>query len=453
MRDFSLNELCAPLAATAVSGDAVISGVSTDSRSVAAGDLFVALQGPNFDGHAFIAAAAERGARAAVVSDGEDRDLPTLRVDDTCAALGRLAAYNRALFTGRLLAITGSCGKTTVKNLLAAILEQRGATLATAGNLNNEIGVPLTLLRLAPEHRFAVVEMGAARAGDIRYLCSLAKPDVSLLLNAMPAHLEGFGSVDAVARAKGEIFEALEGGGTAVINADSEYAGLWRQLAGDSRTLSFGLSEQAGVGASAIEERGLAGSRFRLRTPGGSVTAELALPGIHNVINALAAAAAACAVGVDMDAIARGLAAARPVAGRLCSREGVGGVTVIDDSYNANPGSVHAAIDLLATHAGRRVLLLGSMAELGADSDALHRETGRYAADRGIEIFCCVGAGAEAAVEGFGAGGEAYANRESLLARLPGRFGAGDVVLVKGSRSAGMEVIVNALLDQPGEED
>ena len=316
MRAFSLQELCPPLSASLHGSDASIIGVSTDSRSIRPGDLFVALSGDRFDGHNYLEQVAGSGAAAALVSRQSEVAMNQLLVEDTRVALGQLGAYNRGLFCGSSVGITGSCGKTSVKNLLASILGLRAPTLATPGNFNNEIGLPLTLLQLRPEHQFAVLEMGAGRAGDIRYLCDLAQPHVRILLNAMPAHLEGFGSVDEVASAKGEILQSNEGDISVVICADSEYAPLWREMAGDARRLEFGIAEAADVRAWEISGD-TSGSSFRLQLGGENYPVRLQLPGQHNVLNALAAAAAASLLDIEPAIIVEGLQRAQPVDGRL----------------------------------------------------------------------------------------------------------------------------------------
>jgi UDP-N-acetylmuramoyl-tripeptide--D-alanyl-D-alanine ligase len=448
MREFLLSELAGPLEATHSGADVAIAGVATDTRQPLDGQLFVALSGERFDGHDFLAAAEQGGAVAALVSRAVDTRLPCLQVADTERALGLLGGVNRAGFSGPLVAITGSSGKTTVKNLIHAVLSRRGPTLATAGNLNNEIGVPLTLLRLAPEHEFAVVEMGAGKPGDIAWLCEIGRPDVSVLLNAMPAHLQGFGSVAAVAETKGAIYEGLGGRGTAIINADQEYARSWRARAGGARVLDYGLRQPAAISASNISSRGTAGVSFIASTPAGEVPVALKLPGLHNVSNALAAMAVGLACGLSLTEIAAGLASVTPVPGRLAVSRGLGDCTVIDDCYNANPGSVRAAIDLLADCGGRRTLVLGGMRELGADSGRLHREMGEYARQRGIDRFWGVGEELAPAVAAFGEGGVHFADREQAIAALPGQFDGSDTVLVKGSRGAAMELLLAALAQQ-----
>ncbi len=442
MRDFSLAELVAPLNATLRGDNVAVTSVSTDSRSIAPGQLFVALRGERFDGHDFLAAVADAGASAALVSQASEAALPQLQVADTELALGALGAYNRDQFAGELLGITGSSGKTSVKNMLAAILAEAGPTLATEGNLNNEIGVPLTLLRLAPEHRFAVIEMGAGKPGDIGYLASLARPRISLLLNVMPAHLERMGSLQGIAETKGAI---LSGAEVAIFPQDSEFADYWRGLAGDARRLEFAFSSSAPVHVTGLELQEQ-GSRFKLHIEGESIAVELPLPGRHSVANAMAAGAAAWAAGATAEQISTGFAGLAATGGRLVRRSGRDGLSLIDDSYNANPGSVRAAIDVLAGMSGRRVLALGTMAELGDAADDLHREVGAYAREAGIDALWTAGPHTACAAQAFGAGAEHFGSREALLAALPQLAQSGDVVLVKGSRSAGMEAVVAALL-------
>ncbi len=445
-----LSELQTPLQAHLLGPDRMVAGVSIDSRSVRAGELFVALQGEHFDGHAYLAQAEHAGAVAALVSTQCNSALPLLKVNDTQKALGLLGAYNRHFFTGVLVAITGSSGKTTVKNMVHAVLSQKACTLATKGNFNNEIGVPLTLLELAPEHAFAVVEMGAAREGDIHALVELGRPSVAVLLNAMPAHLASFGSVQEVARAKGEIFDGLVAGDVAVFNADQPWAKQWRIRAGDARVLDFSLSRSAAVCASAISINGMLGSDFVASTPSGDFRVSLQLPGRHNVANALAAIAVGIACDIPVSDIQRGLHCVTPVTGRLAVTPALGGATLIDDCYNAQPGSVKAAVDLLALADGTRTLVLGAMKELGPQSDALHVEVAEYAKAAGLDQLWGVGEELRSATRAFGDGGRFFPDKHSAIECLAGAFGRGDTVLVKGSRSAGMESVVAAIAsDKP----
>lgn len=457
MNALSLRAIAAELNCQYSGADVAIGRINTDSRTIQRGDLYIALRGERFDGHAFVNDVAQKGAGAAIVNadavianKSSENNLPQLRVDDTRAALGLIARMNRRQFTGSLIAITGSAGKTTTKEMLAAILAQCGATLATQGNLNNEIGVPQTLLRIAPEHRYAIIEMGAARAGDIAYLCRFAEPDVSVLTSALPAHLEGFGSIETIAQTKGEIFTGLRASGTAVINIDSEYETLWRALAGERRVLTFGLKNEAMITARNIE-RTAQGMRFELQSPAGTAVIELSLLGLHNVRNALAAAAAAIAAGAPLSAIKNGLQSMRAVPGRLQARAGRHGEIVIDDSYNANPGAVKAAIDVLVEYSGTRRLILGNMAELGPTAEQLHLEVALYAAQRGIDELWCVGPFAEKQIQMFlnnskNTRAAAFENNASLIAALA-THPVVAATLVKGSRSAGLEVVVAALCE------
>ena len=448
MRPMTLAEICASLGATLLGADCEFHGVSTDSRTVRPGDLFVALRGEQFDGHEYLAQVAAAGAAAAMVSRASDIDLPQLLVDDTQRGLGLLGAYNRQLYRGPLVAITGSSGKTTVKNMVHAVLATQGSTLATEGNFNNEIGVPQTLLRLTPEIDFAVVEMGAAGAGHIAWLCELGKPTVALLLNAMPAHLDGFGSLEDVAAAKGEIFDGLRAGDVAIINADQPWAGQWRRRAGAATGLDFGLRQTAAITATAIQSRGVAGVSFIASTPAGDMPLRLSLPGVHNVANALAAIAVGLACQLPLAQICKALETVQAVPGRLVSAQADTGATIIDDCYNANPGSVQAAIDILAACDGRRTLILGAMKELGSQSAALHAQVGEYARAAGIDQLWGVGQELRETVAAFGAGARHFDDRAALLACLGNEFGSDDTVLIKGSRSAGMEQVLQALLHQ-----
>ncbi len=445
MRSWSLSELQDPLHASLTGSDCIISGVSIDSREVRPGELFVALRGENFDGHDYLGQVETAGAAAALISGDTHSALPVLNVEDTQKALGLLGAYNRNTFDGALIAITGSGGKTTVKNMVHAVLSQKGCTLATHGNYNNEIGVPLTLLELCPEHEFAVVEMGAARVGDISWLVELGRPSVAVLLNAMPAHLSSFGSVEEVARAKGEIFDSLTAGDIAIFNADQTWAAQWRARAGEARVLDFSMLGSAAVCATAVKIKGISGTEFIATTPEGDFPVSLQLPGRHNVANALAAIAVGIGCGISIVDIQQGLASAAPVAGRLARVEARGGAVLIDDCYNAQPGSVKAAIDLLALADGKRTLVLGAMKELGRDSEALHIEVAKYAKNAGIEQLWGVGDELKSAIGAFGEGGHFFADRQVAIDSLVGAFTEDDTVLVKGSRSAGMETVLAAI--------
>jgi UDP-N-acetylmuramoyl-tripeptide--D-alanyl-D-alanine ligase len=434
--------------------DAPYTDVVSDSRTLERGQLFVALKGPRFNGHEFVAAAREQGAAGALVDTEQPVPLPQIVVPDTQGALERAARSWRAAFHAPLIGVAGSNGKTTTKEMTASILAQAGSCLATRGNLNNHIGVPLTLLRLAPAHRFAVVEMGTNHPGEVAALVDIARPTTGVITNAGAEHLEGFGSLEAVARAEGEMVAGLSKDATAVINADDEFAPLWRSLT-PARVLTFGLRTGADYGASEVRaEVGAEGfsTRFRLKAPGGSVTIRLAVGGSHNVANALAAAAAAGSAGANLEQIAAGLAAVRAVPGRLQFRRAASGAWLIDDSYNANPSSVRAAIEVLSELAGRKWLVLGDMAELGEFAPAAHSDIGEFARAHGLERLYATGALAARAVQSFGAGGEWFADAAALTAALRGALGerAADVrLLVKGSRMNRLERVVEALAADP----
>lgn len=449
MRAISLSELQQPLDGQLLGDDVTFSDVFTDSRQPLKNGLFVALQGENFDGNDYVAAVADKGAVAALVSRDCHSTLSQLSVADTQLALGLLGAFNRDLYTGPLVAITGSSGKTTAKNLINGVLSQRGKTLATAGNFNNEVGVPLTLLRLGQEHDFAVVEMGAARQGDIAFLCGLGKPSIAVLLNAMPAHLEGFGSLEGVARTKGEIFDGLAEGDVAVVNADQPWADDWRARAGKATILDFSVQSEAAIVAAQIKSRGVAGTSFVAVTPAGEMEVRLQLPGEHNVANALAAIAVGLACELSLDEIVSGLESVAPVAGRLSVQTAASGALVIDDCYNANPGSARAAIDTLVASEGQGTLVMGAMRELGENSEELHRQLGLYAREAGVEHLWGVGSELKVAVEAFGEAGRWFADCEQAVAAAPAAFSQGDTVLIKGSRGARMERVLHALI--PGE--
>ena len=454
-----LSEAARAISAELRGEDRVFEAVSTDTRALAPQALFVALKGDRFDGHDFLTRAAEQRAAGALVQHSglgaRDAKVPLslLIVDDTRLALGSLAAYWRGKFSMPLVALTGSNGKTTVKEMLASILREADLdelrapnpgtrVLATRGNLNNDIGMPLTLLELRPGHRYAVIEMGMNHAGEIRYLARLAAPDVALINNAGPAHIEFFASVDDIARAKGEIFEGLKPDGTAVINADDRHAGLWRELAGGRRIVEFGIERPAAVSAR-YALRWLE-SEIVVRTPAGEAQAVLKAPGLHNVRNALAASATAVALQVPAPAIARGLARYAGIKGRLQKKAGLNGVTLIDDTYNANPDSVRAAIAVLALAPGEKLLVLGDMGELGNNAPELHAEAGHYAREQGVGRLLTLGEASAHAARAFGAGARHFTRIEDLLAEIERALAPDVAVLIKGSRFMQMERIVQS---------
>jgi UDP-N-acetylmuramoyl-tripeptide--D-alanyl-D-alanine ligase len=426
--------------------DVVFCCVGTDSRSIKKGQLFVALKGENFDGHEYAAQSLEQGASSVLVSKASNVS-PALVVKDTRLALGDLAAYWREKFEIPVVAITGSNGKTTVKEMLAAILKVAAGddecVLATQGNLNNDIGLPMTMLNLDKQHRYAVLEMGMNHTGELSYLTGLAKPSIALVNNAGTAHIGELGSLEAIANAKGEIFEGLVDGGTAVINADDVFAGLWKSLASNHHQVTFGLKAKADV--TARYELHEASSAVELITPKGTAKFSLPAPGVHNVSNALAAASAALALNVSLEKIATGLSQFAGVKGRLQVKQGFAGAKVIDDTYNANPMSMKAAIDVLKASAGERVFVMGDMAELGADAASMHAEIGAYAKTAGIEKFFALGALTKNAVIAFGENAAHFETLDTLVESLKSMMNAQATLLVKGSRSMRMERVVDAI--------
>ncbi len=449
MSAFSLTELQSVLQGELIGDDVSVVSVSTDSRNIANDALFVALRGDNFDGHRFVEQARKNGARAALVEESVESPLSQLRVADSLVALGEVAGLNRQHFKKPVLALTGSAGKTTTKEMLASILSESGEVLATCGNYNNEIGVPLTLFELKPEHQYAVIEMGAAKAGDIAYLMGIAAPDLALITNAMPAHIEGFGSLENIAKSKAEIFSGLKENGIALLNLDDDFAGLWLDMIGERKTVSFSMkgNPQANVSASVLDG-GQWQSRIKLSVDGKSIELLLPVPGKHNIANALAAAASAHALGVKLETIVVGLEKFSGVDGRLQLLPGKQGSKIIDDSYNANPGSVKSAIDVLVGFKGPKWLILGDMAELGAESETQHQHIAEYALKKNIKKMLCIGEKSAVAAKHFGEHGHHFNDQQELLSYCQQYLHGGEVVLVKGSRSARMENIVHSLTDK-----
>jgi UDP-N-acetylmuramoyl-tripeptide--D-alanyl-D-alanine ligase len=410
-----LSELSSVIGARMQGPDVAVRGVTTDSRQVRAGQLFVALHGPNFDGHHFIAAARKLEC-AAVLCERAVDELPSVIVDDTLRSLGDLATNWRKRFDVDTVAVTGSNGKTTVKEMIASILACDAPVLATRGNLNNNIGVPLTLARLGKEHRRLVAELGANHPGEIAMLGKMVMPRVGVITLIAPAHLEGFGSIEAVAHAKGELIEALPDDGVAIVNADDNYLPLWRELAQRRRMLTFGFSADADVRAQYAA--GDDGAKVTLSIGGEQIHAQLQLFGMHTAANAAAAAAAAHAMGVDADCIRRGLEATAPVAGRLRLFSNTHGTRVLDDTYNANPHSLRAALAVLAERKGTRWLVLGDMAELGPDADEFHTQAGLQARKAGVDRLFAVGDLARLSVDAFGKGARHFPHRDALCEAL-----------------------------------
>ena len=442
-----LSEVAHAVQGRMLGADVAVDGVTTDTRAIAHGGLFIALSGERFDAHDFLEQALAGGAAALMVAD--ESKVPAgasaVVVDDTRLALGRLAAAWRARFTLPVIAVTGSNGKTTTKEMIAAILKAAygSAVLSTRGNLNNDIGLPLTLLGMSSSHRAAVIEMGMNHPGEIAYLAPIGAPTVALITNAQRAHLEGMGDLDEVAREKGSIFNGLPTDGVAVINADDAYAAFWRGMAGGRPVRTFAIDGAADVVA-AVRQHGLE-TDIELQSPEGAVAIKLAIPGRHNARNAVAAATACLAAGIPMSAVAEGLAAFSGVKGRLQRRVGKLGAEILDDTYNANPDSVRAGIDVLASTIGRKLMVLGDMGEIGEASGQYHDEIGGYAKSQGVDRLFALGDAAQLAVRNFGEGARHFCNVEKLIAAVEKELGPDTTVLVKGSRFMKMERVADAL--------
>lgn len=437
-----LSEVASMAGGELVGDDLYISGVSTDSRKLNLGDLFVALEGEKYDGHAFIDESIKQIVRGTLIHKPVKTKLPTVRVDDTLKGLSRWASQWRQHVKPKLVAITGSNGKTTVKQMIASILSQAASVCATRGNLNNHIGVPLTLLRMRKQDRFAVIEMGANHAGEIHHLSMLAQPDIALITNAGPAHLEGFGSIEGVAHAKGEIMDGLNTNGTIVLNADDDYLGVWLKKAKQLNVLTFGFGEQADVRGEKVSSHELsvviAQDEFLVSLP---------TMGQHNMYNALAAVAATRALDIDIEVIQSGLNNAHLAAGRLQLKKGIMGITIIDDTYNANPASLRVAIEVLCSLEAEPWLVLGDMGELGEDAKAIHAQMGQVARQAGVKKLFGLGELTEHTVAAFGAGGMHFSKHEDLGKSLLSQVNANCCILVKGSRAMHMEDIVNVFAE------
>lgn len=452
-----LAEMAVPTGGTFKGSDCEFEKLSTDTRTLEKGDLFVALKGPNFNGYEFVPTAIHKGACGLVVEEEfPSSPLPQLIVADTTCALGVIANEKRKKFKGKVVAITGSCGKTTVKGMLADICRESAPTLATQGNLNNHIGVPLTLMQLNNRYKYAVVEAGTSGKGEIKYLAEIIQPDVAVVNNVLPVHVEGIGGIDAIANEKADIYTCSPQGINAVINMENDYAALFTELVGANRKIYFGLqSGQVVANASATyvsadqieldpEQKT---ARFQLKVDGDTVPVNLQVPGEHNVLNALAAAACAVALNIDTNTIRQGLESFNGVAGRMQIKQSVRVAKIIDDTYNASPGSVRAAIDYLKQHTGT-VLVLGDMGELGSTASEEHRGVGEYARKAGIEQLFATGAYAPDLAKGFGGGSVVCASQEELIKTLQNQLTGTSVVLVKGSRSTRMEKVVAALTEK-----
>ena len=454
MIPLQLSEIAQALDGQLIGEDKVIHQIVTDSRALQSGEVFLALKGVNFDGHRFLPQVQESGCSAVIVDHDCQLAVPQIIVADTHKTLGKIGAYVKAKVAPKTVAITGSSGKTTVKEMVAAILSRLGNVLATKGNFNNDIGVPLTLLRLEEKHDFAVVELGANHMGEIAYTSALVQPDVAVINNIAAAHLEGFGDLCGVARAKGEIFEGMKEDGVALYNQDCKLANKWQWRLVDKTVRRFSCFNQADCYSAdvVLDENGCA--NFKLNSSLGSAYIELTVPGRHNVCNAVAAAAIAIEFGASIDDIRLGLAEMEPVNGRLNLHQLTEHFKLIDDTYNANVESIKAATDLLASYPGRRVLILGDMGELGAEARSYHQEVGEYAKERDIDDLLTLGVLSQNTSDAFNQGngnkGSHFSERKSLIAKLQ-KLLADErqqiSILVKGSRSAHMEHVVTDIIN------
>lgn len=444
--EFRLTDAALAFGGTLLNPDCGFSQVSIDSRTIASGDLFVAIKGERFDGHHFLGEIATKASGLVVNYPDKDLPIPQWVVDDTTQALGQLARMNRDKFQGQLIAITGSSGKTSVKEMIAAIHSQTAVVHATVGNLNNHIGVPLTLLSLDASAEFAVIEMGASGAGEIAYLCDIAKPDIVLVNNIQHAHIEGFGSIEGVASAKSEIYSGLSANGTAVINLDLSWSQQWQKSLANKSCINFSVTRtDADIFADNIRMLDTGCCNFQICAKGERLPVILQIPGLHSVNNAVAAAACALASGIGLEQIAMGLAAVKPVSGRLDSCQLADQITLIDDTYNANPDSFKAAIDVLSCAKGLKVLVMGDMAELGEKAIQMHEEIGGYALEKGIDALHSVGLLSAIAANKFG--GTHHEDKTQLISAVTDILAkkTKTTILIKGSRSSGMDDVVNTL--------
>lgn len=430
--------------------DVSFNAVSIDTRTLRAGDLFIAIPGERFNGNAFLAEAVAKKAVAAITTEPVTVEIPTLQLENSRLALGKLGAANRQLSKARVIALTGSQGKTTVKEMTASILAECGKVLKTAGNLNNDLGVPLTLLNLEEQHQFAVIELGANAPGEIFYTSALTMADVVHITNVAPTHLEGFGNLDGVARAKGEIWESLREGGVAVLNLDDAYGGQWMEKLNGKNFVSVSAlgKNTADYRIKELKFDEFMHGTFTVHTPQGEVRIRLSLPGQHNVANALAAAALSMQVGAGLHEIKNGLEAMQSIAGRMCTLAGQNHSVLIDDSYNASPSSFRAAIDVLAAHPGTTIIAMGDMGELGSEARQAHRDLGLYALDKGIDYLFGTGDLSEFAVNSYAGNSRHFPDMNSLAEHIRPLLDQDVKVLIKGSRSAGMDKLVQLLKQQ-----
>lgn len=424
------------------------SAFSIDSRELLPGEVFIALKGQQYDGHNFLKDICDKKAAGAIVSTPMSLPIPTIQVNDTIIALGQIAASHRRRFNLPIIAVTGSCGKTTTKSMIANILHHMGATLAPIKSFNNSIGVPLTLLQLTEQHHYAVIEMGANHIHEIGYLSSLAQQTVALVTNVAPAHLEGFGSIEGVAKTKGEIYQALPANGIAILNADDAFLNQWQQIVAGKTTLTFSTKKKADIFANNIKLDAQGKTSFTVHYPKGTVEIALPLLGVHNVNNALAAIAATVAVGASEEAIVKGLTHLAPVNNRLVRCKGLADASVIDDTYNANPLSVKAALEMLSNMGGERIFVLGDMAELGDQAEKFHAEVGVQARQLGIDKLYACGKLSQLAASAFGNHGFHFPDQQGMIAAIRAELHPNATVLIKGSRSSRMEHVVEAITQE-----
>ncbi|PHS71815.1 MAG: UDP-N-acetylmuramoyl-tripeptide--D-alanyl-D-alanine ligase [Cycloclasticus sp.] len=462
MRIMSLQQLAAVTNGTVHGADVTFNAISSDTRTLEVGELFVALQGENFDANKFAEQAKNKGAVAALLSADSSVDMPYIKVADTLKALTQLATAEREKTTIPVIGITGSNGKTSVKEMLVSILSPHMKVLATQGNLNNQIGVPLTLLKLTKEHQVAVIEMGASQQGDIRHLCGIAKPTVAILNNIAAAHLAGFGDLEGVASAKSEIISGLNDAGTAVLNREEPWFEQWVALAAGKKVTSFGWSNTADVWADIASVKtgltdGVFSTSFVLNYQQQSAAIRLNLVGQHNVLNALAASAAAISLAVSLEQVQQGLAVLKPVSGRLQPFRGLAGSVVVNDCYNANPKSFEAAMDSLAQVNIPVWLVLGDFAELGVNSQQIHQQIGEALVESNVQRVFAVGDNMQCLVNAFNQAlsgaqrsAEHFPSKRSMVARLVAEMRSDTVVLVKGSRSQGLESVIQEITLQEG---
>ena len=445
----SLLQIAEQLDGELIGEDVAFANISTDTRALTADDLYLALIGKNFDGNNFIDEAKSKGAAAAIVSRVSEVDLPQLKVPDSHIALGRLANLNRNRSSAKVIALTGSQGKTTVKEMIGSILSNRADTLITSANLNNTIGVPLTLLRIEKNHQFAVIEMGADKAGEIAFSVSAAEPDIVLITNAAAAHIEGFGSLAGIVSAKGEIIEGLNEAGLVLLNADEAHLDDWLELAHKRRTVLFSLkneTEESNYFASRISSNSSGEMSFTLNSPAGTCEISMQFLGTHNVLNAVAASAAALEAGASLHNVAVGLANLKPVSGRLSPESAQNNCLLINDTYNASPNSFRAAIDVLSSLPGHKVLVAGDMKELGEEAETFHKWVGEYAKRAGVNELLAVGENSLLTANAFGSNGRHFSSLQRLVTVCKSLTNAETVFLIKGSRGARMEFVVNELI-------